>query len=144
MVKNNSNYFRKFSLCKVISIFVLSVLFVGGLTACSGEINSQSEPPLDEIKTITDPSQITRPIDKYLYTAQEILSFYDAQDRKENQCFAKNGVSSNFTSFSNRDRVLQYINRTNNQEKTVIIFGDFLFPKQLVCGVIKVVLRAIL
>ncbi|MDR3127945.1 MAG: hypothetical protein LBT99_01270 [Bifidobacteriaceae bacterium] len=91
--------------CELV-IFVLSILFVGGLTACSGGLDNSSssaEPPLGEIKTITDKSQITRPIDKYLPTVDEIMAAQDILANKMNQCFAQHGISSNYSFYKDKE-----------------------------------------
>ncbi|MDR3127839.1 MAG: hypothetical protein LBT99_00715 [Bifidobacteriaceae bacterium] len=120
----------KNSLYRVISVFTLIVLCVSGLSACSGGLGSASEPPLGEIKTITDSSQISRPIDKYVPSTDEVLDLYNALGKRMNNCFKQNGVSGNFSYFKNDKKALEYFQQDINIERDYYSFYGFFNVKK--------------
>ncbi|MDR2799596.1 MAG: hypothetical protein LBB07_03185 [Bifidobacteriaceae bacterium] len=80
---------------------VICILSALAFTGCSTSSNNSSgEPAIGDIQKITSSSQISRPIDKYTATPEEILSANHVLDSKIRSCFAENGIETSIYSYA--------------------------------------------
>ncbi|MDR3127843.1 MAG: hypothetical protein LBT99_00735 [Bifidobacteriaceae bacterium] len=100
-IKNNISL--KIVVLELIFLFATFVIILSACSNGSNGLNSISEPPLGEIKTITDPSQIHRPIEKYLTTVDEVFAAQHVLESKMNQCFKEHGLQSDYITYKDED-----------------------------------------
>ncbi|NYE96308.1 hypothetical protein FHU41_002558 [Psychromicrobium silvestre] len=87
---------------------IFSVLLVSGCQQNNAGSPS-SEPPLEKAQSISEVSQISRPIDAYLPTASEVLSLARLQIRTTNSCYAKNGLPQEYAKNVSDSKLLDFI-----------------------------------
>jgi hypothetical protein len=57
----------------------------------------KDEPAIGVVETITDPSQVSRPLDAYRPSASQVVALAQAQARLTTQCYAQHGSPAIFT-----------------------------------------------
>jgi hypothetical protein len=109
------------------------VLAVAGCAPASDGAGTTAgpEPGIGFVATITDPSQVSRPLDAYRPAASQVVALAQAQARLMTECYAQHGSSA---TYDNGTNLVEFIGDPVRRDAEWSPFWGFFSPTEVAHG----------
>lgn len=114
----------------VLVVCLLSVAGCAQATDVAGAV-ARSEPSIGPVETITDPSQVSRPLDAYRPAPSQVVALAQAQARLMTECYEQHGSSA---VFENGVSLIEFIGDPVRRDAEWSSFWGFFSPTEVAHG----------